>query len=655
MIIGTAGHIDHGKTSLVRALTGVDTDRLKEERERGISIELGYAYHALPDGDTLGFIDVPGHEKLVRTMVAGATGIDFALLVVAADDGVMPQTVEHLEILQLLGLDRGAVAITKIDTAAPGRVEAVRAELGALLAGTGLADAPVFPVCAPSDAGIDALRGYLHQQAMAFRRPADGGFFRLAIDRSFTLTGIGTVVTGTVFSGTIGADETVRLLPGGPLARVRHVRAQNRDTGRGASGQRCALNLASVPADAIERGMWAVDPELDLVTERLDARVRLLARESRPLKHWSPVHVHLGAAHVIGRVALLDCEELAPGASALAQFVLARPVHAVAGDRLILRDASALRTIGGGFVVDPQGPPRRRKTPERLARLTILDQVDPDTRLETVVRASPYGVDLGAFRRSQNVRAPALDAIADCLRVPPDAPAWLVAREHWDALAARLTASLADYHGKTPDEIGLDAGRLRRVAFPNLDPEIYQHLLDEQLGAGAVRRSGPWVHLPDHVVRLTPDEEALAKRVLPIIDRGGFDPPWVRDLARLQAIDEERMRKLLKRLARQGELFQVVKDLFYAKGAVTRLADLAAELARESGAVKAAEFRDRTGLGRKRAIQVLEFFDRVGYTRRARDTHRIRGDALLQLGSASGPASAARAAAGQPPQGARSG
>ncbi|MFO1164267.1 MAG: selenocysteine-specific translation elongation factor [Paracoccus sp. (in: a-proteobacteria)] len=368
MIVGTAGHIDHGKTALVKALTGTDADRLAEEKARGITIELGFAYADLGAGAVTGFVDVPGHERFVHTMLAGAGGIDLALLVIAADDGIMPQTREHLAILDLLGIGRGIVALTKSDLADAARIATLGAEIAALLAPTTLAGAPVLPVSALSGVGIGDLRDALAQaEAQAIRRASDGRF-RLAVDRSFTLTGAGTVVTGTVLSGQVALGDQILISPSGLSARVRGIHAQNRKAEQGFAGQRCALNLTGdgISRDAISRGQVALDPALHAPTLRMDVELRLLATEARALQPWQPVHLHLGAAETSARVIALD-GPLLPGGAGLAQIALDHPIAANVGDRFILRDISARRTIGGGRVVDLRAPcaaaPRRNGWP----------------------------------------------------------------------------------------------------------------------------------------------------------------------------------------------------------------------------------------------------------------------------------------------------
>ena len=419
MIIGTAGHIDHGKTALVKALTGVDADRLAEEKARGITIDLGYAYTPLANGEILGFVDVPGHERFIHNMLAGITGIDFALLVVAANDGVMPQTLEHVQILDLLGIRCGAVALTKTDCVDAERIAEVGSQIRELLKGTELAGSPIFPVSAVTGAGVAELRAHLETTAAHLGTQTIQGGFRLAVDRCFTIAGAGTVVTGTVFSGRVAVGDRLLLSPSGRPVRVRGIHAQNHPAETGLAGQRCALNLADVEKREVQRGDWVLAPDLHLPTHRLDVRLKLLASESKPLRHWTPVHVHLGAFHAMGRVALLRDDPLTPGDSALAQLVLDKPTCAVNGDRLILRDASALRTVAGGRVLDAQPPVRGRRTAQRLETLAAWEQANPEAILQALLAVSPTGVDLKAFAGNANLTAGELDGL--CRELAPPA------------------------------------------------------------------------------------------------------------------------------------------------------------------------------------------------------------------------------------------
>ncbi|MFV0676631.1 selenocysteine-specific translation elongation factor [Variovorax sp. tm] len=630
MIIGTAGHIDHGKTTLVRALTGVDTDRLPEEKRRGISIELGYAYLHAPDGVSLGFVDVPGHERLLHTMLAGATGIDHALLVVAADDGVMPQTREHFAVVALLGVREATVAITKIDrideAVRESRLAEVRAGISALLAPTPLAGAPMLAVSATTGEGIDALRERLLEVARQEHSREEGLAFRLAVDRSFSLSGVGTVVTGTVFSGTVRIGDELRIAPGSRTVRVRGIHAQNQQAESAHAGQRCALALAGVGKDEVHRGEWVCTPSAALASARIDVLLTLWPDEARPLRSGATVHAHLGASDVMASVALLDRDALAPGETALAQLVLREPAGAWHGDRGVLRDASATRTVAGVRVLDPFAPVRYRRTPERLRTLAAWAIDERATRVAALLHNAPLGIDTAQAARALSLAdEEALPLPADAVRIGHTA----IARSHLGVLEEQIAERLADFHRTAPDEVGPDARRLKRLAGPRTDDALWRHALDELVARGTLVRSGTWLHLPDHAARLNEAEQKLAQKLLPRLADGGFDPPWVRDLAKDCAASEAMVRQTLASLARRGETFQVVKDLYYPLATVERLAAIARDCLDGPAGLEAASFRDATGLGRKRAIQLLEFFDRVGYTRRVKDTHLLRPDTSL--------------------------
>jgi selenocysteine-specific elongation factor len=642
MIVGTAGHIDHGKTTLVRSLTGVDTDRLPEEKRRGISIELGYAFLDAPahDGhsERIGFIDVPGHERLVHTMLAGATGIDLALLLVAADDGVMPQTREHLAVLSLLGVARGAVVITKADRADPLRLDAVRREIAALVAGTPLHAAPVFAVSATSGDGVAALQSWLFDEAHRDAAPRDAALgFRLAIDRAFTLDGVGTVVTGTVHAGSVQVADELELVPT-PQAtrvRVRSLHAQNRAVERAHAGQRCAVALAGIGKEAIARGQWLAAPAVALASDRIDVQLTLWQEESHALRSGTPVHVHVGASDTPGTVAILDADSdpLPPGASARAQLVLQRPIGAWHGDRVVLRDASASRTLAGGSVLDPFAPVRYRRAPQRLALLQAQALPNAGERLAALLAASAMGVDLQRWARAEGQPvAAALRALATGAIVAgvEGQPTWALGAQAVAAAREAVLTALHGYHQRQGQELGPDAARLRRLALPKLPEPLWRALLAQWLGEGALQQRGAFVHLPEHGIKLSATEQRIAHRVATLLAAAGFEGSWVRDLARDTRESEALLRTTLARLAQRGELHQVVKDLFYPPATIHRLAALAREVGAARGAeVTAARFRDATQLGRKRAIQVLEYFDRVGLLRRAGDVHKLRSDTDL--------------------------
>ena len=626
MIVGTAGHIDHGKTTLVHALTGVDTDRLPEEKRRGITIDLGYAFmDTAQAGERIGFVDVPGHERLVHTMLAGATGIDLALLLVAADDGVMPQTSEHLAVLSLLGIGQGVVAVTKCDRVDQDRVHTVCQQIRQHLQGTALEAAPVLPVSAHTGLGLGDLKNLLldaARQQTPHQRLEHA--FRLGVDRVFTLDGTGTVVTGTVHAGQVRVGDGVQLVPGNQLARVRSIHAQNRPTPQANAGQRCALALVGLGKDDIARGQWLVQPDIALATERIDARLSLWRDETQPLRSGTPVHVHIGAESVFGTVAILEPVVLEPGQDALVQLVLRKPLAAWHGDRVILRDASASRTLAGGSVLDPYGPVRYRRTPQRLAELHTLSLPDAAEQLVALLQVSPQGVDVRKFARAHGATVPTL---AHGVLHQGD---WAMSTAQAELGAQHTLAALASYHENHAEELGPDSARLRRLALPRWPLALWEALLDDMRRRAQVQVHGAFVHLPDHGLALSATEQRIAQKVAADLSAAGYEGAWVRDLARSAAEPEALVRVTLARLAQRGDLYQVVKDLYYPPSTMADCAAKVRAIAQaHAGEVVAAQFRDATALGRKRAIQILEYFDRIGLLRRVGDTHKLRTDSKL--------------------------
>jgi selenocysteine-specific elongation factor len=631
MIIGTAGHIDHGKTSLVRALTGVDTDRLKEEKARGISIDLGFAYLPAPDGSVLGFVDVPGHEKFVRNMLAGATGIDFVLLVIAADDGVMPQTREHLAIVDLLGIERGAVALTKIDLAAPPWRAKVSADIVQLLKGTILADAEIVPVSTISGDGIEELRDHLFDASIKTRARAASERFRLGIDRSFTLAGAGTVVTGTVLSGAVSTGDRVIISPVGLDARVRSIHAQSHPAERGVAGERCALNLIgdSISKDTITRGQVVLDPELHAPTDRIDAIFRLLATEPRPVAQWMPVRLHHAATEVGARIVLLGDELIPPGRETAVQLVLDKPIAAAAGDRFVLRDTTAQRTIGGGKFLDLRAPKRKRRTPERLAQLHAHGIDDPEKALAALLEISPNFVDISAFARDRALAEAKIQAIGERLSIikaRAGGSVFALSAPVWLEFKRSLLTTLQGFHSDNPDLPGIGLERLRLQLGPRLLPPVFLSILQGLALAKEIALDGAWVRLAGHEVRLSPEDEKVWTQIAPQI--GGaerFRPPRVRDIAAILTLREADVRRLLKLLGRMGKVDEVAHDHFFLRATVAEMVEILLELAVDAPNAQftAAQFRDRVDNGRKVAIQILEFFDRHGVTLRRGDLRSI--------------------------------
>lgn len=635
MIVGTAGHVDHGKTALIRQLTGIDTDRLKEEKARGLTIEPGFAYPEVAEGVELGFVDVPGHVRFLHHMVAGSAGVDTVLLVVAADDGVMPQTVEHLQILSLLGLDRGLVALTKVDRVDAARRRQVREEIAALLADTPLAEAPLHEVSSTSGEGVDALRERLWAMAAMQRDTAVRGHFRFVVDRVFTKRGAGVVVTGTALAGQVNEGDTLRLALGGHKARVRGLRRQHHESDRAHQGDRVALNLAGadIDRDLIRRGDWLVAEALDAPPlRRLDVALRLL--DSAPgVKHWTPVQVHLGVGRYSGRLSLLEGQQLAPGESMLGQLVLEEPVHACLGDRCVIRDPAAGITLGGATVLEGDPPRRGQRRPERLAWLAALARCADSTpldlapALEAGLRLQPAGIDLDALARNANLEPAALvDAVAALggVTLPSRGQLRAFSAEAIAALEARLLDSVAANHEREPSMLGTERGRLTRQAAPQLPETTGRQLIERLVATGKLVAHGPFVAQPGHHASLSEADEALWQRLAPRIVAARFQPPRVRDLAASESLDEGRIREALNACARLGRLYQVRRDHFYPAATVAEMAAIVQALEREHGRIRAAAFRDRVGTGRKLAIHILEFFDKVGYTRRIGDERVIR-------------------------------
>jgi selenocysteine-specific elongation factor len=631
MIIATAGHIDHGKSLLVKALTGVDTDRLPEEKARGMSIDLGFAYQPMEDGRVCGFVDVPGHERFIRNMLAGVTGIDYAMLIVAADDGPMPQTREHLAILNLLGVPDGVVALTKIDRVEPERIAEVRREIEMLVAGTCLDGADIMPVSAITGDGVAAMQEHLAAVMDLTEARDSSGNFRLAIDRSFTVQGAGLVVTGAVFSGSVNVGDRLVLSPQGTEVRVRCIHAQNRQAETGTVGERCALNLTGpdLKREDVHRGGWVMDTAIHAPAARFDARLRVLADEARPLRHWTPVHVHLGAAEVPGRVAILGEGAIAPGSDGLVQIVLPRRIGALRGDGFILRDQSARRTIGGGSVIDPFPPARGRAKPERIAFIQAMEEPAAEDALLKLLDQHLGGVSLKNFAAAWNLTAEdaaALWELAGLVAAGPDNDPIGFSATHWDALQDAVEIGLRHWHEANPDKSGPAANALRALQPVRLSVAVFEDVLAALVDAKRLLHLGSGYCLPGFEPKLVNKDAALWRKVEPVLIDGHMQPPVVAALSEQLGAPKRDLERFMVRAARLGLVFQVSKNRFLVPDALLELADAAEALALEVGEAGfgAAAFRDRAKIGRNLAIEILEYFDRQGLTWRSGDTRKLR-------------------------------
>ncbi|MBT1824230.1 selenocysteine-specific translation elongation factor [Enterobacter hormaechei] len=610
MIIATAGHVDHGKTTLLQAITGVNADRLPEEKKRGMTIDLGYAYWPQPDGRVLGFIDVPGHEKFLSNMLAGVGGIDHALLVVACDDGVMAQTREHLAILQLTGNPQLTVALTKADRVDEARIDEVRAEVLAALAEYGFEDAALFVTVATEGRGIDALRDHLQQ--IPSREQASHHRFRLAIDRAFTVKGAGLVVTGTALSGEVNVGDTLWLTGVNTPMRVRGLHAQNQPVERAYAGQRIALNIAGdAEKDQLNRGDWLLADAPPEPSERIIVSLQT----HTPLTQWQPLHIHHAASHITGRVSLLEND--------LAELVFDSPLWLADNDRLVLRDISARETLAGARVVMLDPPRRGKRKPEYLQWLAALAKASDD-KSALDIHLERGAVDLAAFAWARQLSG-------EGLRLLTQEPGFIQAGNRLlnAPVAARwqrkVLSTLATYHEQHQDEPGPGRERLRRMALPMEDDALVLLLIENMRESGVINSHHGWLHLPEHKAGFTAEQDAVWQKVAALF---GDEPWWVRDLARETHTDEQLMRQVLRHAAQQGMIVAIVKDRYYRNDRIVAFANLIRELDQVRGSTCAADFRDRLNVGRKLAIQILEYFNRIGFTRRRGNDHVLR-DAQL--------------------------
>lgn len=642
MIIGTAGHIDHGKTSLIKALTAVDTDRLKEEKQRGISIDLGFAYQDIPgaEGAVLGFVDVPGHEKFVHTMLAGAASIDFVLLLVAADDGVMPQTREHLAILDLLGIENGIVVISKADLVDSTRIDMLSQEIGNLLQPTGLANLPILAVSSASGAGLAELRHRLHAAALAMPARRADGRFRLAVDRCFTMQGSGTVVTGTILSGRVRNGEQLVVSPQGRPVRLRSLRAQNRIIDVALAGDRAALNLAGdgLTKEDIARGDMVLNPGLHAPTSRIDATLRLLASQSRPIGDWFAVRLHHASVEVGARIVPLSAATVQPGAEHYVQLVLDRPIAAASGDRFVIRDVSAQHTLGGGAFLDLRAPLRKRRSAQRLDQLRAMHQSDWMARLAGLLSIPPYHVDLTAFLRDGALPEDASVALAalQAVTLPDKASQIVMLPQYWQEFCRALQDELQQFHLDNPDLTGMAVERLRLKLQPRLPVAAFRAAISLLIRDGLIALDGAWLRLASHQARMSQEDALLWHRIMPLLgSEERFRPPRTRDIAGLTGEAEETVRRLLRLAGRMGHVHEVAHDHFFLRATIAELLQILVDMDEtfDNGWFIAARFRDRVDSGRKVAIQILEFFDRNGVTVRRGDLRRLNRRKLDLFGS----------------------
>ncbi len=626
VVAGTAGHIDHGKSALVRALTGTDPDRWEEEKRRGITIDLGFAHLDLGETLRVAFIDVPGHERFVKNMLAGAGGIDLVILVVAADESIKPQTREHFEICKLLGIPKGLIAITKSDLVEPEIADLVKLKVQEMVAGSFLEGATALTVSSKTGAGLESLKSELERLGLEVASRSAALPFRLPVDRAFVMKGFGSVVTGTLAAGTIEKEAEAELYPAGRRVRVRGIEVHNAPAERAVAGQRTALNLAGIEAKEIDRGMVLAPPGLFRATDRLDGAVNLLA-SARALKNRSAVHFHSGAMETVAEIILLEGKDLKPGERAYAQFRLREPALLLPGDRFIIRRFSPVTTIGGGVVLDGLAPRHRAGDASIGKFLRLLESGNAEAQLEAFTRqAGEAAVETLAARLGWSVQDVAATAgrleTQGKLKALGRPPIIIVHREYFESIGGKLLSELERFHDANPLVEGMTKEELRAHSSPkgaSVSPALFSALLGDLEAEGKLEVHGEAVRLAGRGVQLTPEEAAARDRIAEAFRQAGLEVPAAAEVLGKLKLDRPRAEKLLQLLLRQKILVRVTGDLVFHQSA---LDGLCAQLRSRKAAnprLNVAAFKELTGLSRKYAIPLLEYLDRERVTRRDGD------------------------------------
>lgn len=623
VIIGTAGHIDHGKTTLVRALTGIDTDRLKEERERGMTIDLGYAHLTLPKGQVASIIDVPGHERFIKNMLAGVVGLDIALLVVAADESVMPQTKEHLDILQLLHVEHGIVAITKADSVDPEWLDFVKDEVQELLADTYLAGSPIIPVDSVSGRGLSDLLSVIQEVCDSITRGPVSRGFRLPIDRVFTLTGFGTIVTGTLADGTINVGDKVEILPQGLESRARQLQVHGRTVESAKAGTRLAINLAGVDINEIVRGDVCASPGTLKASCRFDILLKLLPSASHALENRTRIRFHIGTAELLGRITLLDREELKPGDEAFAQFISETPGVAAYGDRFVVRAYSPMITIAGGVVVDPVPRKHRRYDVNTIAALETRSRGSTVELLEAVLKQYDTGVTTADLSKQMNQTdfGPSLHALREAGKLIELEGGWIFHSSTYDALVKRIAEVLSEFHSKYPLRRGMSKEELRVRINKQIDHRTFNTLLAHLEQLDQICIVDNVVCQKGFTITLDSKEQSAARQILDTLQKAGFEPPDENQLLKNTGLPTSTSRDILDFLVHRGEIVKVAENLYFHASAILKAEQLLREHLAKYPSITASQFRDLIGSSRKYTIPILEYFDSRKISRRKGDEH----------------------------------
>ena len=629
VILGTAGHIDHGKTTLIKALTGIDTDRLKEEKERGITIELGFAHLRLPSGQILGIIDVPGHEKFVKNMVAGATGVDIVALVIAADEGVMPQTREHLEICQLLRVKRGIVVLTKVDMVDQEWLELVREDVSSFLSGTFLADAPIMEVSAAKGQGLQELIALLDNMVKEVPEREGGNFFRLPIDRVFIMKGFGTVVTGTSISGLIRTGDEVTIYPQGLESRIRGIQVHNREVKEVSAGLRTAINLQGLEKEELERGNVVATKDSLRPTRMIDVVFDLLPSAPRKVKNRSVVRFHTGTAEIISTIVLLDRDELIPGQTCFAEIRLEEPTAVMSRDRYVLRSYSPIRTIGGGEILNALPQKKKRFSEAALAELKVLSTGSLNEVTEQYVAAGrfagteysqlPFLTNASKKRLDENVKA--LQAQKKITLYDKEKGVFIHA-EYYGKAREEILDTLTRYHRDFPLKTGLLKEELRSRTVGSNNAKLFNALINQLSQDGVIVQEKESLRLKDHRVTLARDQEDVRRQIEEIYRKSGIQPPYFKETK--EKFPGTTATDVLGVMVKDGVLIKVKEDLYFHRDVIEELKERLVGFLKESGEIDTPQFKEMTNASRKYTIPLLEYFDITQLTMRVGDKRMLR-------------------------------
>jgi selenocysteine-specific elongation factor len=632
IILGTAGHIDHGKTSLIKAISGTDTDRLKEEKERGITIELGFASLDLPGGQRLGIVDVPGHEKFVKNMVAGATGIDIVVMVIAADEGVMPQTREHMEICTLLGIQHGLIVMTKTDMVEEEWLELALEDIREFSQGTFLEDAPILPVSSVTGDGIPELISAINETAGSIPQRPPSSLFRLPIDRVFTMKGFGTVITGTLVSGKINVGETIMVYPTGITSKVRGIQVHNQSAESAEAGMRTAINFQGLDKTAVKRGEVLSTPDALIASYMVDVSFHYLASNKKPLKNRTLVRFHTGTSEVMGYLILLEQEELPPGQTVVAQLRLDSPVAIVKDDRFVVRSYSPVRTIGGGQVLNPIPQKHKRLKQDVIDGLQHLTDEDPEAIISQQIQQAGYGgVSFSHLKIMTNLTDKQLDTALQHLLSKKtisqtDKQNRIFLHQFtFDQLIQKTAEYLANYHAANPLKAGMPKEELKSK-FPQLsDPKVFNLILNQMLKSNQIAQEENTVRLSDHRVSLGADQTDIRKKIQAIYKKGGLQPPYFRDVPNLLEVDPNHTRDVMLLLVEEGQIVKAKDDLYFHVDAITELKNRLVDFLKAHGDITTPQFKEMTGASRKYVIPLIEYFDASKVTLRVGDSRKLRG------------------------------